>query len=177
MEKNPEMENKKGAEEKEAVEEVEEKEEIEKIEKIEEKMLLEEVPQGDAEQGSASSLSSELGNIRISDSIVAKVAGLTAGKVEGVAGMRRSVGSGITEAFSRKNIGRGVKVEVTENEALINLYMVVDYGVFITDVARTVQQNVKESVENFTGLHVKEVNIFVQGIQLPALEPEEKKKK
>ena len=147
------------------------------IEAREEKTSSEDNMPGEAEEGSASSLTSELGSIRISDSIVAKVAGLTAGEVEGIAGMKGNVGSGITEAFSRKNISRGVKVEVSEKEALINLYVVVDYGVFITDVASAVQQKVKDAVENFTGLIVKEVNVFVQGIQLPPTETEEKKKK
>lgn len=144
---------------------------------LENEETLEKEEKDNAAQETESSLSSELGNIRISDNITAKVAGLAAVEVEGVAGMSGGVGGGITEVFSRKNIARGVKVEAGEQEALINLYVVMNYGVLIANVAKEVQQKVKEAVETITGLKVKEVNVFVQGVQLPTLEAEEKKDK
>lgn len=133
------------------------------------------LPQGTDSKEVASSLSSELGNIRISDSIVAKTSGMAASGVEGVAGM--SSGSGIAEAFGKKNVGRGIKVEVGQQEAVINLYMIMNYGVMINKVAREVQQKVKAAVEDLTGLQVKEVNVHVQGVQMPAPEPEDNKLK
>lgn len=141
-------------------------------EREEAKQTLEEKVEDRTTIESVGSLSSGLGNIRISDNIIAKIAGLAAVEVEGVAGMS----SGITEAFSRKNVSRGVKVEAGDQEAIINLYMIMDYGVFIAEVAKKVQQKVKEAVENLTGLKVTAVNIFVQGVQLPVSESEEKKK-
>ncbi len=125
---------------------------------------------------SSASLSSQLGSIRISDSIVAKIAGLAAIDVEGVAGMSAGKGLGLAEAFSRKNVARGVKVEVDEKETSINLYLIMKYGVHIADVSRKVQQKVKASVEHLTGLKVLEVNVFVQGVQLPPAENRERKK-
>lgn len=136
------------------------------------KQTMEEKVEDLATTETAGSLSSELGNIRISDNIIAKIAGLAALEVDGVAGMS----SGITDAFSRKNISRGVKVEAGDQEAMINLYMTMDYGVLIAEVAKEVQQKVKKAVENLTGLKVTAVNIFVQGVQLPVSESEEKKK-
>gem|GEM_PF-141361 len=133
------------------------------------------LPQGTDSKEVASSLSSEMGNIRISDSIVAKASGMAASGVEGVAGM--SSGSGIAEAFGKKNVGRGIKVEVGQQEAVINLYMIMNYGVMINKVAREVQQKVKAAVEDLTGLQVKEVNVHVQGVQMPAPEPEDNKLK
>ena len=141
----------------------------------EENRIQEEIELEQEMPKSASSLSSELGSIRISDTIVAKVAGLAAIEVEGVSGMSGGMKGGISEVFSRKNISRGIKVEVSEKETQINLYMVMDYGVFINDVAKKVQKKVKDAVEDLTGLHVTEVNVFVQGIQLPVLQSEEKK--
>ena len=64
-----------------------------------------------------------------------------------------------------KRIQLGVKVEVGEKEAAVDLYMIVDYGVQIPEVAWNVQENVKKSIETMTGLSVVEVNIYIQGIE------------
>lgn len=71
---------------------------------------------------------------------------------------------GIAEILGKKNLAKGVKVEVGEREAAVDLYIIVNYGVRIPDVALTVQENVKRSIESMTGLSVVEVNVHVQGV-------------
>jgi len=106
----------------------------------------------------------EYGNIKIADEVVGIIAGLAATEVEGVAGMSGGIAGGIAEILGRKNLSKGVKVEVGEREAAVDLFIIVDYGVRIPEVAWNVQENVKKAIENMTGLNVVEVNIHVQGV-------------
>jgi len=107
-----------------------------------------------------------IGAVKITDDVVAIIAGLAAIEVEGVASMSGGFAGGIAEALGMKNLSKGVKVEVTEKEAIINLFIIVEYGVRIPEVAWNIQNNVKKAVESMTGLNVTEVNIHVQGINL-----------
>lgn len=104
------------------------------------------------------------GNVKIADEVVAVIAGIAAIEVEGVAGMAGNIASGITEMLGKKNLSKGVRVEVGEKEAIIDLYVVIEYGVRIPEVATAVQENVKRAVESMTGLDVQEVNIHIQGV-------------
>src|SRR5690606_9550757 len=70
----------------------------------------------------------------------------------------------ISEMLGMKNLSKGVKVEIGEKEAAIDLYIIVEYGVRVPEVAWKIQENVKKTVETMTGLDVVEVNIHVQGI-------------
>lgn len=114
--------------------------------------------------------SNELGTIRIADEVVSVIAGLAATEVEGVAGMSGGIAGGIAEMLGRKNFSKGVKVEVGEKEAAIDLYLIVKYGVRIPDVALNVQENVKNAIETMTGLSTVEVNVHVQGVGFPETE-------
>lgn len=113
------------------------------------------------------SLPSELGAIRIADEVVSIIAGLAATEVEGVASMSGGIVGGIAEALGRKNLSKGVKVEVGEQEAAVDLYLIVGYGSRIPDVAWNVQENVKKAIETMTGLSVVNVNVHVQGVSFP----------
>jgi uncharacterized alkaline shock family protein YloU len=75
--------------------------------------------------------------------------------------------------LGRKNLTRGVKVEVGERQAAVDLFLIVDYGVKIPEVAWRVQENVKKAIESMTGLDVVEVNIHVQGVKISGEEKEE----
>lgn len=113
------------------------------------------------------------GTIRIADEVVSIIAGLATIEVEGIAGMSGGFVGGISEILGKRNLSKGVKVAVGERETAIDLYLIVDYGVSIPDVARTVQDNVKTAIENMTGLEVVQVNIHIQGVKLqPAAEGE-----
>lgn len=106
----------------------------------------------------------DIGSIRIADEVVGIIAGLAATEVPGVAGMSGGLVGGIAEMLGKKNLSKGVKVEVGEREAAVDLYIIVEYGVRIPDVALRVQENVKRAIESMTGLDVVEVNIHVQGV-------------
>jgi len=106
----------------------------------------------------------EVGSVRISEEVVAVIAGIAATEVEGVVGMSGGIVGDITEILGKKNLSKGVRVEVGEKEAAADLFIVVEYGVRIPEVAQRVQENVKKAIESMTGLSVVEVNIHVQGV-------------
>ncbi len=115
----------------------------------------------------------ELGSVRIADDVVAIIAGLAATEVEGVAGMSGGFAGGIAEILGRRNLSKGVKVEVGEKEAFIELFIIVKYGARIPDVAWNIQENVKKAVENMTGLETNKVNVHIQGVEFGAASSEE----
>ena len=97
--------------------------------------------------------------------MVAVIAALAAGEVEGVVGMSGGLVGGLSEMLGKSSLARGVKVEIGTREAAIDLYLTVEYGARIPVVAQRVQEGVKRAVEEMTGLKVVEVNIHVQGLQ------------
>lgn len=115
----------------------------------------------------------ENGEVQISDEVVSTIAGLAATDIEGVAGMSGGFAGGISDMLGRKNLSKGVKVEVEGNEVKSDLYIIVKYGAKIPDVAWRIQESVKEAITNMTGLKVTEVNIHVQGVQLEHEKSEE----
>ena len=103
--------------------------------------------------------------IKIADDVVAVIAGVAVSEVNGVAGMAGGFAGGITEVLSgKKNLAKGIKVEVGEKETKIDVNIIVEYGTRIPDVAFEIQNRVKKSVEAMTGLKVLEVNVHVQGV-------------
>lgn len=113
------------------------------------------------------------GTIKIANEVVGIIAGLAATEIEGVAGMSGGFAGGIADMLGRKNLAKGVKVEVGEREAAVDLYVIVEYGVRVPEVAWKVQENVKRAIESMTGLSVVEVNVHVQGVHV--IGDEEKK--
>lgn len=104
--------------------------------------------------------------IKIANDVVAVIAGVAISEVPGVASMSGGFAGGITEVLSgRKNLSKGVKVEADEKEVKIDVNIIVEYGSRIPDVAFEIQNRVKKSVENMTGLKVSEVNVHVQGVK------------
>ena len=112
-----------------------------------------------------SAVKDSAGSLKVSDEVISIIAGITATDVPGVAGMSGvSISGGISEMLGKKNLSKGVKVVVTNNEITIDLYIIVDYGCRIPDVAFETQSKVKKTIEDMVGLKVVEVNIHVQGI-------------
>lgn len=109
----------------------------------------------------------EVNGIKISDDVVAKIAGIAASEVKGVSSMNGGFAGGISEVFGKKNFAKGVKVQVGEKEVVIDLFVTVEYGCRIPDIAWEIQNKVKTAVESMTGLSVVEVNIHVQGVNIP----------
>jgi uncharacterized alkaline shock family protein YloU len=118
-------------------------------------------------------LPSELGVVKIADEVVSIVAGLAAADIEGVASMSGGIAGGIAEVLGRRNLSKGVKVEVGSEDAKIDIFIIVKYGVRIPDVAWDIQEAVKKAVETMTGLKVTHVNVHVQGVDFPQKENEE----
>lgn len=110
----------------------------------------------------------EMGIVKISDEVVEVIAGLAAAEIKGIIGMSASLVGGISQMLSgKKNLSKGVKVNLGEDSASIDLFLVVQYGIRIPDVAASVQKNVKKAVESMTGLSVSGVNVYVQNVILP----------
>jgi uncharacterized alkaline shock family protein YloU len=108
-----------------------------------------------------------LGEIVISDEVLATLAGVTAVKCYGIVGMAsKRASDGIVQLLGIENLSRGVKVQTAEDEIQIDLYIIVEYGVSISTVAKNVIETVKYSVENYTGLAVDRVNVFVESVRV-----------
>jgi uncharacterized alkaline shock family protein YloU len=113
------------------------------------------------------------GKVTVAQGVVQKIAGIACREISGV----HAMGASTSRAFgavreripgsSGPNIAQGVGVEVGETEAAIDLDIVVEYGVSIADLGRSIQRNVKQAVERMTGLDVVEVNINVDDLYLP----------
>ena len=119
-----------------------------------------------------------LGNnnaIKIADDVVAVIAGVAVSEIPGVANMAGGFAGGITEVLSgKKNLAKGIKVDVGEKETKIDVNIIVEYGTRIPDVAYEIQTKVKKAVETMTGLQVVEVNVHVQGVNISTVNNENK---
>ncbi len=110
-------------------------------------------------------------NIKISDDVIAVIAGVAASEVQGVAEMSGGFAGGISEVLSgKKNLSKGIKVESGEKETKIDVNIIVEYGIRIPDVAFEIQNRVKKAVESMTGLKVVEVNVHIQGVSTENME-------
>src|SRR5580698_8832634 len=113
------------------------------------------------------------GDVSVAQGVVQKIAGIACREISGV----HAMGVSTSRAFgavreripgsSGPNVAQGVGVEVGETEAAIDLDIVVEYGVSIADLGRSIQRNVKQAVERMTGLRVVEVNVAVDDVYLP----------
>lgn len=114
-------------------------------------------------------------NLIISEDVIGIIAGIAAAEVEGVSGMTLGLVDGINQILgSNKKYSKGVKIELDGNNVVIDLYVIVKYGVRIPDVAFSIQNAVKTEVETMTGLNVQSVNINVQGVTFDKVEKNKK---
>jgi len=115
----------------------------------------------------------EIGTIQIAPEVIAVIAGLATVEVSGVAGMSGGIAGGIAELLGRKNLAKGVKVEVGQKEAAVDVSIVVEYGYRIPEVASEIQRSVKRSIETMTGLTVVEVNVHIHDVHFKSAEKTE----
>ena len=109
----------------------------------------------------------EYGYINVEDNVIATIAGLSAMESYGIVGMAsKNATDGFFEMLKWDNLSKGVKVYTNGNEVEIDLHVILQYGMRISIVAENIIEKVKFNVENLTGLTVKKVNIFVQGIRV-----------
>ncbi|WP_338551836.1 Asp23/Gls24 family envelope stress response protein [Paenibacillus sp. KS-LC4] len=112
----------------------------------------------------------DIGVIQIAPEVIEVIAGLATVEVSGVAGMSGGFAGGIAEMLGRKNLSKGVKVDVGQREAAIDVSIIVEYGNRIPEIASEIQRNVKRSIETMTGLHVIEVNVHIHDVHFKAAE-------
>jgi uncharacterized alkaline shock family protein YloU len=133
----------------------------------------------DASPATRDRLATGDGQISVAEGVVQKIAGKACREISGV----HSMGTGSARAFgalreripgsSGPSVAQGVGVEVGETEAAIDLDIVVEYGVSIAELGRSIQRNVKQSVERMTGLRVVEVNVAVDDVYLPGTDDDD----
>lgn len=108
-------------------------------------------------------ISTENGNIKISEEVIIRISAISAREVEGVAGL--GTGSGWGDLLSKKTPAKGIKVEIKDDATIIDVHVTVKFGVKINDIAYNLQKKVKNSVESYAGLDNITVNVFVDGIE------------
>ena len=112
------------------------------------------------------SRSDELGNIHISEEVLAGIAA-AALEVEGVSGLAANLGSDIAELLGKKTLAKGVHVQMEDEKVTVDLSILMSYGNTIPEVGKAVQDGVKNAVESMTGLEIAAVNVNVGGITFP----------
>lgn len=114
-----------------------------------------------------SELSNEFGKIKIAEEVIATIAGAAAVECYGLVGMAsRSITDGVAELLGKESYGKGVEIVFNESQLRVDLYIIVNYGNKISEVARNVMDRVKYAIETATGLNVEAVNVYVQGVRV-----------
>lgn len=105
-----------------------------------------------------------VGEVKIADDVVAIIAGIAATETEGVASMAGNITKEIISKLGMKNLSKGVKVNVEDTNVVVELSLNIRYGYNVPEVSANVQDKVKTSIENMTGLNVSEVNVQIAGV-------------
>ncbi len=108
----------------------------------------------------------ESGEVRVSEEVVAIIAGLAATEVEGVSSMAGNITNEIVSKLGMKNLSKGIFVEILDEEIKVDVALNIAYGYAIPEVSAKVQERVKTSIENMTGLTVAVVNIRVASVDM-----------
>jgi len=113
-------------------------------------------------------MSTEYGEVLIDESVIAKYAGTIAVECAGIVGMATiSMKDGIVKLLKKESLAKGIEVVIDDNnEITIDFHLIVSYGVNIATVSENLIQSVKYQVEEFSGLTVKKINIFVEGVRV-----------
>lgn len=109
----------------------------------------------------------DLGTVKINNNAITTIACIAAMEVQGVNRIGGGVGKTLYELFFKKASSKGVRIQATENEMKLVIYITVEYGVGIPRIADEVQENVKRAVEKMTGLVLSGVDVVVEGVRLP----------
>ena len=118
------------------------------------------------------SRSDELGNIHISEEVLAAITAAAALEVEGVSSLAANLGSDIAELLGKKGLTKGVRVKMEDEKVDVELSVLMAYGHTIPEIGKAVQENVKNALESMSGLDVTNVNVTVAGITFPPKEKE-----
>ena len=105
-----------------------------------------------------------IGQVQIADEVVAIIAGLAATEVEGVASMAGNITNELVSKLGMKKLSKGIKVSVDNREVAVEVAINIDYGYSVPKTSRMVQEKVKASIENMTGLIVSDVNVTIASV-------------
>lgn len=112
-------------------------------------------------------MNTQIGEILVDNEVIAKYAGSAAIECFGIVGMASvNVKDGLVKLLKRDSISHGVNVLVDDNKIHVDLHIIVAYGVSISAVSDNLISDVKYKVEEFTGMEVKKINIFVEGVRV-----------
>ncbi|MDE7019137.1 MAG: Asp23/Gls24 family envelope stress response protein [Lachnospiraceae bacterium] len=115
----------------------------------------------------ASSMDTHMGNIAIDHEVIAQYAGAVAMECFGIVGMAgMSVKDGIVKLLKKESMTRGIQVVLKNNKLTLDFHVIVSYGVSILAVADNLIDSVKYKVEEFTGVEIEKINIFVEGVKV-----------
>lgn len=106
----------------------------------------------------------EMGSIQISEDVIAIIAAMSASEVEGIGNLAANIGNDIAEFLGKKNLSRGIKVQISENTVTVDVAILVKYGYTIPETAKHVQDAIYNGLEAMAGLTVRAVNVHVGGI-------------
>ncbi len=115
----------------------------------------------------STSMNTHMGNIIIDNEVIAQYAGSVAVECFGIVGMAGvNVKDGLVRLLKMDNITRGINVSINNNKLTLNFHVIVAYGVSIVAVSENLMSNVKYKVEEFTGMEIEKINIFVEGVRV-----------
>lgn len=109
---------------------------------------------------------SGIGEVQIANEVVASIAGISASEVEGVESMAGGLANELAGKFGAKNLSKGVKVEVQDDSAVVELAIVMKYGYNIPKTCEQVQEKVAQAINSMTGLTAKQINVRIAGVSL-----------
>ena len=112
-------------------------------------------------------MNTDLGQVLISPEVIAKYAGTTACECFGIVGMAAvSMKDGLVKLLRKDSLKHGISVKITdENKICLNFHVIVAYGVNISTIADNLVSSVKYKVEEFTGMEIEKINIYVEGVR------------
>ncbi len=106
------------------------------------------------------------GEINISEDVISTLAGAVAVECFGVVGMATvSMRDGLVKMLKRESLQKGIEVEIEDNEISIKLHIIVAYGVSISAVAENLKSDVRYKIEEYTGMKVRSVQIYVEAVK------------
>lgn len=115
----------------------------------------------------STSMNTHMGNIIIDNEVIAQYAGSVAVECFGIVGMAGvNVKDGLVRLLKMDSITRGINVSINNNKLTLNFHVIVAYGVSIVAVSENLMSNVKYKVEEFTGMEIEKINIFVEGVRV-----------
>jgi uncharacterized alkaline shock family protein YloU len=112
-------------------------------------------------------ISNKLGEIQINPEVIATYAGITAVECFGIVGMAAiSMKDGLVRLLKKESLTHGINVDIKDNHIALDFHVIVAYGISISAVADNLIENVKYKVEEFTGMEIDKINIYVEGVRV-----------